>query len=258
MEKYKDLFISYSSKDKDFVKKLAEDLTSYGVKVWWDQWEMKVGDSLNKKIQEGISQSSWLGIVLSPDSVKSPWVERELNSALIKELQLHDVFVLPILYRACDIPIFLQDKVYADFKTSYEKGLQILLDRISRYVDPRILKGLLSKNSTKILSCYSKIPHKKKEMYHNIIIDKLLNSSGREKLALLECLYIIRYKGLSSLLLSLVNDSSITIPRQALFYMGKLKSKEFIPTVSIFLSNKSPDIRAAARDAYKKITGSRA
>lgn len=76
-----DLFISYSSKDAEFVAKLAKDLVSSGVKVWWDKWVMKVGDSLHKKVQEGITNSAWLGVVLSPNAVSSPWVEKELNSA---------------------------------------------------------------------------------------------------------------------------------------------------------------------------------
>lgn len=83
-----DLFISYSSKDLEFVQKLAKDLSSSGVHVWWDKLMMKVGDSLHKKIQEGITNSAWLGVVLSPNSVSSPWVELELNSALMKELGL--------------------------------------------------------------------------------------------------------------------------------------------------------------------------
>jgi len=50
----KDLFISYSSKDRTFVTRLATDLIGHGLTVWIDKFEMKVGDSLNGKIQAGI------------------------------------------------------------------------------------------------------------------------------------------------------------------------------------------------------------
>jgi hypothetical protein len=42
-----------------------------------------------------------------------------------------EVFVLPILYKDCQIPLFLRDKVYADFQISYEHGLEAILERIN-------------------------------------------------------------------------------------------------------------------------------
>lgn len=46
------LFLSHSSADKTFVEKLAKDLEGVGVNVWFDKWEIKVGDSLTGKIWE--------------------------------------------------------------------------------------------------------------------------------------------------------------------------------------------------------------
>jgi len=145
-----DLFISYSSKDAEFVGQLAADLFSRGAKVWWDKWQMKVGDSLHKKIQEGITNSAWLCVVLSPHSVSSPWVEKELNAALMRELEQKQVFVLPILYKDCEIPLMLKDKVYADFRASYQQGLEAILERVvpkigsaQEFVERRILSGFL-------------------------------------------------------------------------------------------------------------------
>jgi hypothetical protein len=125
------IFLCHSDKDHNFVHKLAKDLTNKGINVWFDEWEMKVGDSLSKKIQAGIIDSSWLAVILSPDSVKSPWVERELSTGLDIELKRQDVFVLPILFRPCEMPPFLRDKVYADFSQDYNHGLDNLLKAIS-------------------------------------------------------------------------------------------------------------------------------
>jgi len=50
--------------------------------VWYDKWEIKVGDSLIEKIQEGLDIHDYLAIILSPESVSSEWVKRELNSAV--------------------------------------------------------------------------------------------------------------------------------------------------------------------------------
>ena len=92
---------------------------------------MKVGDSLSNKIQKGIRESSYLAIILSPNSVNSPWVKRELNAALAGELDKKDIFILPIYFRQCEIPVFLKDRVYADFREDFNAGLIDLLARFN-------------------------------------------------------------------------------------------------------------------------------
>jgi len=121
------VFISYSSKDRDFAERLAADLRASGAGVWFDQWEIKVGDSITQKINDGIHDNDYLAVVLSPDSVASDWVRKELNAAMMKELDRRSVFVLPILYRDCEIPSLIADKRYADFRKSYEFGFSEVL-----------------------------------------------------------------------------------------------------------------------------------
>jgi hypothetical protein len=123
------VFICHSSKDKPFVRKLAGDLSSFDMPVWLDEWELLPGDSLADKIQDGLSASSWLLVILSKNSVKSQWVKRELNAGLAEELKRKDTFVVPVRIDLCRIPMFLQDKLYADFRTSYDDGLKRLLRR---------------------------------------------------------------------------------------------------------------------------------
>jgi len=87
------IFLCHSSDDKPFVRRLANELKSFGVDVWFDEWEMKVGDSLREKIERGISKSSYLGIILSKKSTRSKWVRREINAAFAKELQSNKIFI---------------------------------------------------------------------------------------------------------------------------------------------------------------------
>ncbi len=110
------IFLSHSSIDKRFAHRLGEFLTAYGVTTWIDKAEIKVGDSLLQKITEGIEKMDYLGVILSPTSISSGWVQKELRIATTMEIEQKQVKVLPILYRDCDIPLFLQDKVYADFR----------------------------------------------------------------------------------------------------------------------------------------------
>ena len=130
MNKSAKIFLSHSSKDKDFVRKLANDLKSRQVPIWFDEWELQVGDSLNSRISDGIKESGWLAIVISNNSIKSKWVEKELNAALSEELEKKQVFVLPILIEDCEIPLFLKDKLFADFRKDYNSGLNSLLKRL--------------------------------------------------------------------------------------------------------------------------------
>jgi hypothetical protein len=132
-------FISYASKDRDFTERLAADLRNSGAGVWFDQWEIKVGDSITQKINDGIRDNDYLAVVLSPDSVASHWVRKELNAAMMKELDSRSVVVLPILYRDCKIPPLIADKRYADFRTDYKAGLSEILEVLAPKGETRAL-----------------------------------------------------------------------------------------------------------------------
>jgi hypothetical protein len=127
------IFLSHSSKDREFANRLALDLRARGLSVWYDQWELDVGDSLFERIQGALAEASWLLIVLSPDSVESRWVREELSAIQVRQLAAKGVGVLPVLYRDCEIPLFLQSRVHADFRASFDEGIQRLLRAIRRH-----------------------------------------------------------------------------------------------------------------------------
>lgn len=110
------IFLSHNRKDKSFARQLGASLRRYGAKVWIDEAEIKVGESLIKKIEQAIKEMDYLGVILSPDSVESEWVKREVEIALTDEIGGKHVKVLPILARRCEIPGFLSGKLYADFR----------------------------------------------------------------------------------------------------------------------------------------------
>lgn len=126
------LFLSHNKSDKRFVRRLAHNLELHGVKVWVDEAEIRVGDSLIQRISDGLLGAQFLGVVLSQNSVTSSWVQRELEIATTREISGHRVCVLPILYKDCDIPIFLQGKLYADFrnKRMFQPSLLKILDSV--------------------------------------------------------------------------------------------------------------------------------
>lgn len=131
---YDGLFLSHNTEDKPFARELKAKLNKHGVEVWIDEAEIQIGDSLNKKISEGIAKTKYFGIILSPRSVKAPWVERELEMALNREISSGEVVILPLLHEKCDLPIYLQGKMYADFTTItvYESSFEKLLRRLKK------------------------------------------------------------------------------------------------------------------------------
>jgi hypothetical protein len=123
-------FISHSTKDKPFVRKLASDLVASGVKVWLDEQNILVGDSIPEKIAQGLAESDFFLIVVSENSVNSAWVKRELNNAIVHEIERRNVIVLPIRLDGAKMPDTINDKLYADFSKSYEEGLEKLIRSI--------------------------------------------------------------------------------------------------------------------------------
>ena len=126
------VFISYSHQDSDFATELAAQLVKHKAKVWIDQWELHVGDSLIDRIQEAIQGASALIVILSQASINSEWCKKELSSGLLRELEEKRVVVLPALIKNCEVPLFLRGKMYADFRTDFDKGLRDTLEAISR------------------------------------------------------------------------------------------------------------------------------
>jgi len=153
------VFLSYSSKDSEFVDRLVADLYENDVKVWIDNDAIKVGDSIIEKINEGIGKNDFLGIVLSPNSMASGWVMKELNAALVKEVNERFVFVLPILMKNCEIPLIIADKKYADFRKQYSTGLNQLLDVVksvkSSKVPDKKEKGKTEKSGQELFKIYN-------------------------------------------------------------------------------------------------------
>ncbi|MCR3904706.1 toll/interleukin-1 receptor domain-containing protein [Aeromonas hydrophila] len=131
--RYEGIFLSHTSEDKPFVRKLKDDLEAHGVKrVWIDEAEIHIGDSLIKKIEEGITKTKYIGAVLSPRSIKSRWVQKELEIAMTREIGSGEVVVLPLVMEDCELPPFLQGKLYADLSIAgqYDDSLQKILRRL--------------------------------------------------------------------------------------------------------------------------------
>ena len=90
-------FISHDSRDKSFVRQLAEKLQSMRCPVWYDEFSLKVGDSLRESIDAGLKETSKCIVVLSPYFISNPgWTKAEFNAAMNKHISSGGSVILPI------------------------------------------------------------------------------------------------------------------------------------------------------------------
>jgi uncharacterized protein YjbI with pentapeptide repeats len=89
-------FISYSSKDQKFAERLHADLQSNNVRCWFAPADLKLGDKLRTSFDEAIRSSDKLVVLLSENSVISPWVEKEVETAFKKERREKRTVLFPI------------------------------------------------------------------------------------------------------------------------------------------------------------------
>jgi hypothetical protein len=97
-----------------------------------DRWELNVGDSLIRNIEDAITNASAIVFVLSKASVESEWCRKELTAGLVRELEEKHVLVLPVLLEDCRVPLFLRDKKYADFQTDFDSGLRDIISALAK------------------------------------------------------------------------------------------------------------------------------
>lgn len=104
------MFLSHSNADKEPVRRLAEDLKRAGLEVWLDEAEIKVGEWISKKIEEGLNNTRYLALWLTRRAVESGWVDTEWRSKFHDEIASQSVLILPLLAEDCEIPRLLRDK----------------------------------------------------------------------------------------------------------------------------------------------------
>ncbi len=93
---YYSCFISYSSKDQEFVERLYADLQSKGVRCWFAPEDLKTGDKIRDRIDQSIRVHDKLLLLLSQHSVNSSWVEFEVEAAIAKENSRNALMLFPI------------------------------------------------------------------------------------------------------------------------------------------------------------------
>lgn len=101
------VFISHSHTDRESIRELVDELAREGHQVWYDEAELEPGDNFAAKVGKAIESAQAMIVVLSEESSKSPWVQREIDYALGSPKYKHRV-VTVLADRKAEVPWILR------------------------------------------------------------------------------------------------------------------------------------------------------
>ena len=139
------VFISHSTQDKKFVNLLSTRLAKDGIQVWTDSKELSVGDNIKEKINDAIKKTDYFIVVLSKNSTNSNWVNFELSATRLNEISKQQNIILPVLIEDCEIPFSLRDRLFSDFRFSFDEGYGKISQSIKNTVNEKSYKKLTEK-----------------------------------------------------------------------------------------------------------------
>ena len=147
-----DLFISHASEDKDEVARpLADRFVESGLKVWFDEYTLTVGDSLRRSIDKGLANSQYGLVILSTHFFEKEWTQKELDGLVARE-DGSEKRILPIWHNVTRKQVVAFSPPLADkMGVSTSKGMDHVVREILRVVKPDIISSL-SASKTKAKS----------------------------------------------------------------------------------------------------------
>jgi hypothetical protein len=138
-DKEHDVFISHASDDKaDVVRPLAEALRARGLSVWYDEFELRIGDSLRQKIDAGIRSSRFGVVVLSPSFFGKGWTNYELDGIVTMGMTRGHSIVLPVWHKVTqkDVAGYSPSLAGLLARSTADTSIDVLADEIAGVVQP--------------------------------------------------------------------------------------------------------------------------
>ncbi len=134
-----DVFISHASEDKEeFVRLFANNLKSKGLRVWYDEYELRIGDSLRRSIDNGLSSSRFGIVVLSEAFFSKEWPQRELDGLFAREVNGEKV-ILPIWHKISKDEVMKYSPMIADMLALNTTAFTI--EEMATQISERIFAG---------------------------------------------------------------------------------------------------------------------
>jgi hypothetical protein len=135
-----DVFLSHNSKDKATVRALAERLQADGLRVWFDETSIAIGEHIGVALEQGLQTSRHIVLIMSPHTFASDWVTAERWSTLFSDPLNKNQRVVPVLLADCQIPQILQSYKYVDYRDQSDAAYTQILNACTaqnRPVTPR-------------------------------------------------------------------------------------------------------------------------
>jgi hypothetical protein len=135
-----DVFISHASEDKDsLVRPLATELSRLGLRVWYDEFSLRIGDSLSASIDKGLGESNAGVVVISPSFIVKSWPKREL-AGLVAGHMGRSQLILPIWFNVSRDDVLSFSPTLADTIAIDATGIDLseLALRILERVKPEL------------------------------------------------------------------------------------------------------------------------
>jgi hypothetical protein len=128
------LFISHASEDKiEIARPLAQELIHRGFEVWYDEFSLKLGDSLRDSIDRGLIECDFGIVILSKNFFKKNWTKKELNGLINKEVGYSKKFILPIWHNITYPEILENSVILADLiAIKSDNGINEIVKAIER------------------------------------------------------------------------------------------------------------------------------
>ena len=134
-----DAFISHSWEDKDdFVRELAEKLQQQRIEIWYDEFSLKIGDSLRQSIDYGLSKSRFGIVVLSKNFFKKRWTNWELDGLIQRQNNSENNLIIPIWHNIEKQDIIEYSPSLAD-KVAIKSaiGINNVVKQVDKIINPK-------------------------------------------------------------------------------------------------------------------------
>ncbi len=123
-----EVFLSHSSLDRPFANSVVEVMRRHGIPVWYSQTNIVGAQQWQDEIGDALQRCDWFAVILSPNSVESMWVKREVLFAL-QQNHFEDK-IIPLLYQQCEynrLSWALSLFQIIDFTQAFDDGCRELL-----------------------------------------------------------------------------------------------------------------------------------